>query len=69
MAIYCQAIWGTELGKALAKRLPPETRRIVRDIAYDDAVKVYYECYATEGLLNFDWDSFLTGADIIAPKK
>ncbi|KKN20053.1 hypothetical protein LCGC14_0939470 [marine sediment metagenome] len=39
--------------------LPDNCRRVIIDIAYDDAVKVYYECYGDERLLKIDFASHI----------
>jgi hypothetical protein len=43
---------GLELAATLREKLglPDKTRRIVIDIRHDDAVRIYYECFATEDL-------------------
>jgi hypothetical protein len=66
MARNTQTIWDTGLGKALQKVIPPETMRVIIDIGFDDFVKVYYQCNATEELLDLDWTKFLTGGDVIS---
>jgi hypothetical protein len=34
--------------------LPPHTRRVVIDAAYDEVVQVYYECFGDSRMLSID---------------
>lgn len=49
----------TELGKALAKKLPPMITRVIIDIPMDGPVTIYYSTIDTGPILNLNWDSVI----------
>jgi hypothetical protein len=69
MATHCLDIWKTPFGEALSKIIPPECRRAIIDINYDDAVQVYYHCYADDKLLELNWENALSGAEVISAEN
>lgn len=65
MATPSSTVWDTELGKALAKVVPPECKRVIIDINLDEAVIAYYETYATDPILSLDWSNWIGKAKVI----
>lgn len=62
---------GHEIGKRLvdAGLVPPHVCRIVIDIQCNEAVKVYYECFADKSLLNEVMDSLLSKKPLVQEVK
>ena len=57
----------TELGKALAKRLPPKITRVIIDIGIEDPVKIYYSTFDTGPILNLRWDDVIEQFEVCEP--
>jgi len=66
MGTHTVGIWDKPLGKELAKVVPPGTTRVIVDIPCDGAVCVYYQCFASESILNLNWENALSGASVIS---
>ena len=49
----------TELGRALAKKLPPMITRVIIDIPFNEAVKIYYSSVDTGPILDLRWDEII----------
>jgi hypothetical protein len=43
---------------------PKNTRRVIIDIQWDNAVMVYYETFADKAMFDFDLTGILNGAEI-----
>lgn len=63
-----QEFWyETELGKALAKRLPGGCTRIIIDIPVEGLVKIYYATVDSGPVLGLKWDDVIEQFDICKP--
>ena len=58
----------TELGKALAKRLPRRCTRVIIDIPIKGLVKIYYATVDTGPVLDLKWDDVIEQMVICDPK-
>ena len=58
---------GTELGRALAGKLPPQLTRIILDIPVEGLVKIYYASIDTGPVLDLKWDEVIEHFDVCKP--
>jgi len=69
-AISGMELWhNTELGKALAKVLPPQLTRVIIDIPVYGAVKIYYASIETGPTLDLKWDEIIERVEVVKPKE
>lgn len=66
MAILSQPIFDQMIRAGV---VPPNCRRMIIDICYDEAVKVYYDCFGDEILFEILSPMTLREAKIIAVRK
>jgi len=70
MHISGTELWqNTELGKALAKVLPPEITRVIIDIPCEGIVKIYYASVETVPIVNLKWDEVIEQFKVVKPPK
>jgi hypothetical protein len=59
----------TELGRALAKRLPRRCTRVIIDIPVMGVVKIYYATVDSGPVLDLKWDDVIEQIEICKPKE
>jgi hypothetical protein len=65
----CQFWFDTELGKALAKKLPTKITRVIIDIPLEKPVTIYYSTIDTGPILNLNWDEVIQHVKIEEVKE
>jgi len=70
MAISGQRFWhSTEFGKALAEILPPQVERVIIDIPIQGMVRIYYQSFDVDKILDLKWGDVLPKIEIVDSNK